>query len=189
MKITSNPNNVFMSDLSKYQLVGFHATSSLACEGIETKGFLPDKIFTNAVHERLIAMAKSRGIYTLDYEEWLLLRSVTFAKDHGDALRHISQGSAGGQGLKNMSMILEKIANIEDTDEATFTYRITRKIDSILAASSVVYAVDLSNLGPRLDPDRIQPLFYFRWNPHESLPLASEIAPSRIIEKLNVQLY
>lgn len=60
------------------------------------------------------------------------------------------------------------------------------KIEEIRNAGSVIYAVDLSNLGPRLDADRYQPLYYYRWNPAEPLPEISEITPSRIIEKITI---
>ena len=186
MEAISSPNNLFNIDLEKYETVGFHATSSCVCANIEVAGFLPDKIFTEFEHKRLITIARSKGIDTSDHEAWLSLCSVTFAKDSFTAINHIKNGFAGGQGLKNISEIIDKITTLSDEDEIDFMSMLSNRIQLIRSATSVIYAVDLSNLGSRLNLDRIQPLYYFRWNPADPLPSISEIAPSRIIAKLNV---
>lgn len=187
METSYAPQSMFAIDFSQYKLVGFHATSSEAGASIEANGFLPHKIFSTQEHERLITIAASQGIDTSWHEQWLKMRSVTFAKKESDALNHIDQGSAGGQALKTMAEILGKITGLGDGDDANFTRYLQGKIEAILSARPVVYAVDLSNLGLRLTSDHLQPLYYFRWNPEEPLPLISEIGPSRIIKKLCLQ--
>lgn len=188
MEVIQNSENIFTNDFSKYDVVGFHSTSSLACNRIETNGFLPDKIFCQLDHDRLITIARKQKIDTGWYEQWLNLRSVTFTREQCDALKHIKQGSAGGQGIKNISDILTGINCAEVSEDANFLGMLEERCEAIRSAKPVVYAVDLSNLGQRLDSDRIQPFYYFRWNPELPLPLVSEILPSRIIAKLNVQL-
>lgn len=175
---------MFTTDFSSYALVGFHATSINACKSIEAVGFLPDKIFARIEHARLISIAQSQSIDTSTHEEWLNMYSATFTKDKADALNHIRLGSAGGQGLKNVTEILDRISGLSNKEDAAFVTMLQHKIKAIRSASSVIYAVDLSNLGPRLDTDRNRPLYYYRWNPAEPLPEVSEIAPSRIIEKI-----
>jgi len=177
---------MFSNDFSSYDVVGFHATSITACEGIETNGFLPNKIFTPHEHNRLIAIAKKQGIDTSWHEQWLTMLSVTFTKEKTDAENHINQGSAGGQGLKTIALILGQISDVIDSADATFVGTLRQKIENIQNADSVIYAVDLSNLSPRLDEDKRQPFYYFRWHPEHPLPLISEISPSRIIEKVTI---
>ena len=186
MEVVSNPNNLFTINLQKYETVGFHATSSCACVNIEATGFLPDKIFTELDHQRLIEIAKLKGIDTCYYEQWLCMRSVTFTKDCCTAINHIKNGFAGGQGLKNISEILDEITNQSDEDEIVLMNMFRKRIQCIRSARSVIYAVDLSGLGPRLSIDSIQSLYYFRWDPAAPLPSISEIAPSCIIAKLNL---
>lgn len=100
---------MFTTDFSSYALVGFHATSINSCKSIEAVGFFPDKIFALKEHDRLISIAQSQKIVTSTHEEWLTMYSVTFTKDKADAQNHIRQGSAGGQGLKNITEILARI--------------------------------------------------------------------------------
>lgn len=177
---------MFTTDFSSYALVGFHATSINACKSIEAVGFLPNKIFSRKEHDRLISIAQSQNIVTSSHEEWLTMYSVTFTKDKADAQNHIRQGSAGGQGLKNITEILDRISGLSNKEDAAFVTMLQHKTEAIRSADSVIYAVDLSNLEPRLDTDRYRPLYYYRWNPAETLPEVSEITPSRIIEKITI---
>ncbi|MBT9499589.1 MAG: hypothetical protein IV103_20755 [Zoogloea sp.] len=177
---------MFTTDFSNYPLVGFHATSISACESIQAVGFLPNKIFSREEHDRLISIAQSQNIVTSTHEEWLTMYSVTFTKDKADAQNHIKQGSAGGQGLMNITGILDRISGLSNNNDAIFVAMLQQKIEAIQSAGTVIYAVDLSNLGLRLDTDRHRPLYYYRWNPAEPLPEASEISPSRIIEKITI---
>lgn len=177
---------MFTTDFSSYALVGFHATSIITCESIEAVGFLPNKIFSGKEHDRLISIAQSQNIVTSTHEEWLAMYSVTFTQDKADAQNHIRQGSAGGQGLKNITEILDRISALSNNEDAAFVAMLQHTIEAIRSAGSVIYAVDLSNLGPRLDTDRYRPLYHYRWNLAAPLPEVSEIAPSRIIEKITV---
>ncbi len=145
---------------------------------------MPNKIFELADHERLIAIAKAQGVDTFSYENWLSMRSVTFTIIPDDALKHTAHGKAGGQGLKNISQILEKLPNALDEGDQSFVARLAESIDAIRSDQSITYVVDLSTLGPRLDKDKLQPFYYYRWNPDEALPEFSEIAPDRILVKL-----
>jgi hypothetical protein len=170
--------------MSADQVVGFHSTSLAASSRIEKVGFFPNKIFDEADHSRLIAIAKTHGVKTFDYENWLSMRSVTFTIKPGDAIKHIRHGKAGGQGLKNICHILEQLPETTDVGDQSFLTEIESQIDAIRKDQAVTYAVDLSSLGPRLDKDKVQPFFYYRWHPNEALPEISEIAPTRILMKL-----
>ena len=68
--------------------------------------------------------------------------------------------------------------------ERTFVDCLKSKIEEVRADQPVTYIVDLSNLGPRLDPDRVQPFYYYRWHPDKEFPMVSEIGPDRILVKL-----
>lgn len=112
------------------------------------------------------------------------MRSVTFTQNPDHAIRHIEQGSAGGQGLKNITAIIEALPQQLTEDESTFIDSLKGKINVICSDQPVIYIVDLTNLGPRLDPDRVQPFYYYRWHPEKDLPEISEIGPERILMKL-----
>ena len=93
-------------DLGQYEVVGFHATSSLASAEIEQVGFLPHKILEHDDHKRILSVAIGLGLDVGSYVEWLEMRSVTFTKLLSQAVRHALEGRAGGQGLINVERLL-----------------------------------------------------------------------------------
>ena len=184
MKVTQDPDDVLNFSPSEGQLVGFHSTSISASVQIEKQGFLPDKIFDLSEHERLMAIAKTHNLDVFSYERWLSMRSVTFTVSPHDALKHITDGKSGGQGLKNITKIIEKLPKTLDEDDRRFVEKIESRINTIRECDPITYVVDLSNLGPRLDKDQHQPFYHYRWNPSVPLSNFSEIAPTRILLKL-----
>jgi hypothetical protein len=184
MRVTSNEAELNSIDRSICSLVGFHATASSASPSIEKHGFLPEKILTTADHERLLEMSTSKDIDTSFYREWLKMCSVTFAKTPAQAIAHIRNGSAGGQGLKNIKEILGKLRQSLDEADNAFVKAVECKVAHIGATTPVVYAVCLSELGPRLKSGGTYHHYY--WNPSAPLPLTSEISSSRILLKLEI---
>ena len=167
------------------QIVGYHSSIHSAAIAIESAGFLPNKILTLAEHSRLIAIAQEHGVDTLNLRGWLELRSVTFTQRPEEALKHIAQGSAGGQGLKNLTTIIEALSSQTlAPDDRVFTDSIGAQIRAVQTDKPITYAVDLTGLGPRLTRDHLQPFYYFRWNPALDLPETSEVGPDRILLKL-----
>jgi len=187
VEVITNSENMFTNDFREYEVVGFHATSSLACKHIEVNGFLPDKILSEQEHARLISIATSQDIDTKDYEAWLRMRSVTFTIKSSSALNHVKQRNSGGQGLKNIDDILRGI-NRTTCKDAEFLDKIKDNIEGIRSADPVIYAVNLSHLGRRLVTDNRKPFYYVYWDTTKSLPDVSEVAPTHIIAKLLVQL-
>ena len=114
MKIERNTSNQFSLSFSGYSHFGFHATSSLASSEIEKVGILPNKIFDSSDHQIIISEAFALGIDVSLYQEWLQMRSITFAKNQADALAHVTQGSSGGQGLGTMLTVLNAISSKGD---------------------------------------------------------------------------
>src|SRR3989339_805820 len=76
-------------DLTQYEAVGFHATSSLACAEIEQVGFLPHKILSQEHHSQILSMARRLSLDTSNYAEWLAVTGLA------DAERHAGQSDAG----------------------------------------------------------------------------------------------
>ena len=186
MKISSNPENRFFTDFSRYEVIGFHGTTERVCNLIESKGFLPDKIFPESSHNCIRSAARLLDIDTLSYDQWLEMRSVTFAKEAARAIDHINAGNAGGQGLKNIKSVLDKILQRGDDQQKNTAREFVEQIECIQQANAVIYAVDLSGLKCRLVEDTRQPFYQFYWNPDLPLPTVSEIAPSRLIERLSI---
>ena len=186
MKISSNPENKFVTDFSMYEVIGFHGTTELACQLIEDKGFLPDKVFPELVHDDIRGAARLLDINTSDYDQWLEMRSVTFAQEAAAAINHITTGNAGGQGLKNMAIVLEGVLRHGDDRQKSLACKHVEQIERIRQANAVVYAVNLSGLGQRLVKDPYQPFYQFYWNPNLPLPALSEIGSSRLIERLSI---
>ena len=169
-----------------YEVIGFHGTTELACEMIEDKGFLPDKVFPESVHDDIRSAARLLDIDTSYYDQWLEMRSVTFAQEAIAAINHITTVNAGGQGLKNMAAVLEEIVQRGDDQQSNLARKHVAQIERIRQANAVVYAVNLSGLNQRLVKDANQPFYHFYWNPSLPLPAVSEIAPSRLIERLSI---
>ena len=186
MNTSSNTENKFVTNLSKYKVVGFHATTELACEMIEGKGFLPDKVFPESVHNEICSTASLLKIDTQNYVEWLDMRSATFAQEATAAVNHIITGNAGGQGLRWMEAVLEQILQRGKEQQKNLAHGPYDHIQRIRQAGAVVYAVDLSELGPCLVKDKHRPLYQFYWDPSIPPPAVSEIAPSRLIERLSI---
>jgi hypothetical protein len=187
MKIERNQANTFTINFDNHSIVGFHATSSLACSDIESVGFLPSKIFTSKEHDQIVSEAKSLSIDTVSYEEWLKMRSVTFTKQCSIALSHLAQGNAGGQGLFNITEVLKQIGNLGDETQRSAATDYHRRIQVVRDAATVVYAVDLSNLGRRLVLDHHQQdLFQVYFDPSVPLPAKSIVESARIIGRLDV---
>jgi len=169
---------------SGHTVLGFHGTTSLACERIETYGFLPHKVLAESEHEGILCIASSLGIDTAGYTDWLRMRSVTFAKHVEDAISHVKNGSSGGQGLRNIQVVLGSIAEHGDNTQKEVVQRVNEKILLMRKAVPVVYAVDLSGLGPRLVNDQHQPFYQYYWNPDAPWPKSSDIDQSRLVARL-----
>ena len=167
-----------------HETFGFHGTSSLASEDIETKGFLPSKVFSESDHTSLLSMASSLSIDTSGYTEWLGMRSVTFAMQAEAAVSHVLNGSSGGQGLQNMQAVLFKILEIGSVQQVERATVFVEKLESIRKAPPVIYAVNLSDFGQRLVNDRRQPLYQYYWDLGPPTPKVSDIGPSRLLAKL-----
>ncbi|BFI96228.1 MAG: hypothetical protein RSP_17380 [Rhodanobacter sp.] len=164
-------------------MVGFHGTTSAASAVIETQGFLPNKVFSAHEHTQILELARALGWNTGSYQQWLDMRSVSFAKDPLFAIHHVTNaGNAGGQGLYNVRDALAFILNNGSDESRAVAQAFQQKLAQLRAAAPVIYMVDLSNLGPRLVPSEVDYNMY--WNPEEALPAISEIDPGRIIEKL-----
>lgn len=166
------------------QIIGYHSSVYSACSGIERVGFLPDKIFPLEEHRKLLEIAEVYKIDSLSLQSWFSMWSVTFTRRPEEAIKHIQQGSAGGQGLKNLTAIIEKLPPELSREEKSFIDCLREKIQRIRTDQPVSYIVDLTDLGARLDPDHHQPFYYYRWNPAEQLPKKSEVGPERILMKL-----
>ncbi len=171
---------------SGHAVCGFHGTTSLVCERIETFGFLPNKVLADSEHEAVLGIATSLGIDTSGYTDWLRMRSVTFAMNIDGAIKHVKNGSSGGQGLRNIQSVLRSILENGDTSQKDAAQRINEKILLTRNAASVVYAVDLVGLGPRLVNDQRQALYHYYWNPDPPSPMTSDIGPGRLIARLTV---
>lgn len=167
-----------------HETVGFHGTSSFACEEIETDGFLPSKVFSESDHASLLSMASLLSIDTSSYKEWLGMRSVTFAKQADAAVSHVQNGSSGGQGLKNTQQVLLNILALGNDRQKEIVTAFVEKLEAIREAPPVVYAVNLGGFGQRLVNDQHQPLYQYYWNPSLPVPEISDIGPNRLIAKL-----
>lgn len=157
-----------------------------ACKMIEIKGFLPDKVFQKSVHDGIVSVAQLLNIDVNYYCKWLEMRSVTFTQEANAAVQHMVNGNAGGQGLKNMSTVLQEIVKRGNDHQKHMASGLIEQIEAIRLSPAVVYAVDLSGLGQRLVKDLYQPLYQVYWNPDIPLPEVSEIAPSHLIERLSI---
>jgi len=185
MIITKNLADFFAFQAIQNQKLGYHSTVLSASYEIETSGFLPDKIFSETDHYKLINIAVAHQEDTSALQEWLALRSVTFTQHPNNAIEHIKQGSSGGQGLKNVTELIQKLSSSDISDvERIFIDSMSKKIQEIRADQSVSYIVNLSDLGQRLGNDQRQPFYYYRWHPENALPEISEIGPERILLKL-----
>jgi len=184
MVITDDLSTFHAFEASPNQVLGYHSSVRSACAAIEELGFLPNKIFPLEDHNALIKMAAAYQVDSSDLQTWLAMRSVTFTRRPDEAIYHIQQGSAGGQGLKNLTAIIKELSPKVSGQERTFVDCLKSKIEEVRADQPVTYIVDLSNLGPRLDPDRVQPFYYYRWHPDKEFPMVSELGPDRILVKL-----
>ena len=187
MKIESNPLNAFSEDFAQFDVIGFHATSSLACTQIESAGFLPSKIFLPEEHEQILSIGGSLGVNLFSYKEWLDMRSITFTQDFNTARSHILQGNSGGQGLFNVVNVLQEIRKIGDSQQVSIASNFLSKVDELRSSSCVIYAVDLSRLGQRLVRDKNQPgLYQVYFDPQAPLPKVSVVDPHCIIARLDL---
>lgn len=110
--------------------------------------------------------------------------SVTFAQRIQDSISHIAAGHSGGQGLGGAEEALRAIVERGDEAERKLARSFLERIESIRNSPSVVYAVELSDLGERLVCDQRSPYYHYYWNPQSPLPAVSEINPSRLIAQL-----
>jgi len=182
VKIESNPNNKFTYDFSSYENIGFHGTSSLVESEIETHGFIPNKVFSQEEHEQILRAANKLEVDISWYQGWLEMRSITFAENEEDALSHIQNGSSGGQGLANLLGVLIAISEAGGTEERDMA----AKFELIRDSSSVIYAVNLTGLGPRLVRDRHQPFYQVYFDPNTVVPEASIVSKESLIAKLQI---
>lgn len=173
-------------DLSLYDKIGFHTTSSDACDAIEQVGFLPHKILEANEHDRLLRIAQDLELETVSYEQWLAMRSVTFTKTRDEVLAHVQSGNAGGQGLFNIDRLLAEVGDVGAGSDATFVASIKAKLQSRRDSDPIIYVVDLSGLGPRLVNKPPGDFYQYFWDREADLPAASEIDPSRLIAKLTL---
>lgn len=167
------------------RVIGYHSTVRSASTEIEEFGFLPNKILPLEYHQKLIGLAEKFKIDSSGLQDWLSMRSVTFTRSPDDAIKHIGQGNAGGQGLKNVRKIIGALPTQLTADECAFINSLQGKVDDVCNDQPVTYIVDLTDLGPRLDSDKIQPYYYYRWHPEKDLPEMSEIGADRILMKLS----
>lgn len=172
--------------LANYEVVAFHATSITACKKIEQIGFVPSKIISEVEHEQILCMARYLNLNTFSYTEWLEMRSVTFTKLLEQAVSHVRNGWAGGQGLIQVKRLLDQILDSGEERYALLANELLQKIRNILESESVIYVVDLSGLEERVVDDKKSGFFQFYWDPEKPLPKISEIDPSRLIARLTV---
>ena len=185
--VESNAVNQFTCDFSAYDVVGFHGTSSDASARIETVGFLPDKLFSLHEHESFVSIARQLGLNLNDYLQWMEMRSATFVENSNDAVGHVLKGNCGGQGLNNMVGLLEEIHLHGSDDQKGIARAMMERISFVRNSAAVVYAVDLSGLGPRLVKDKYRPYHHVYWDKNAPLPAVSELGPSRLIARLDVR--
>jgi hypothetical protein len=178
----------FTTSFSNYQPIGFHASSTKASPEIEKNGIYPSKVFGYSEHEKIISIANEIRIDAEYYKHWLEMRSVTFTREFASAMSHIRQGSAGGgQGLGNMVNVLNEIKLMGNEYQKNVAETYLSKIQLLRSSSPVIYAVDLSHLGPRLVMDQHQPLYQLYWQPDCNLPPSEQlITPAHLISKLEV---
>ncbi|OXI29548.1 hypothetical protein [Burkholderia aenigmatica] len=166
------------------ELVGFHGTSSLACEKIDTHGFLPDKVFPKADHDQIIKIAESLEADTSCYLQWLDMQSVSFAQHAQFAINHVTSGHSGGQGLAHVEAALKLILDRGDEYQKDFAGPLLERIESIRQAPVVIYAVDLSGFGARLAHNQERAIFHYHLDPNAPFPKTSDIGPARVIARL-----
>ncbi|MQA41592.1 hypothetical protein [Rugamonas aquatica] len=182
MLISKNSTNSFATDFSKYEKVGFHCTSIVAAPKIESAGFLPAKVFEEAVHVAVVAAIKTSQIAAGAYFGWLGMKSISFGGSLASARAQIH--SSGGQGLNGMCEALTALLTNGSDEHAQMAQHLLNEIAEILKSPVVIYAVDLSGLGPRLARQGEDYQVYFRED--EPLPTMSLVGPSRLIERLEL---
>jgi len=181
-----NSEDELIAACTGYALVGFHGTSSLACQKIDTDGFLPDKVFPKADHCQIISIAASLEADTSGYLEWLDMRSVSFAQHAQFAINHVRIGRSGGQGLAHVEAALQLIFDRGDEHQRNVARPLLERIESIRQAPSVIYAVDLSGFGARLANDQERSIFHYHLDPNAPFPKTSDIGPGRVIARLHL---
>lgn len=173
----------FQTSLAGFDKVGYHGTTSLAATDIEAHGFLPNKVFADHEHSLILQMAGELGWSTWNYNEWLGMKSVSFAKDPNFAINHVTAaGKAGGQGLYNVREALDVILRIGSDENRAVAQKFQQKLSGLRAAHPVIYMVNLSNLEPRLVEGGGD--YNIFWDRSKPLPTSSIIGSERIIEKL-----
>ena len=185
MLITKNQKNEFQTDFNKFSKVGFHGTTLLATNQIEARGLLPVKVFDQAKHDEVLKLCEQYNLETCSYAQWLGMRSVSFGVEAKRAVLHMKSGNGGGQGLMNMIDVLTQLVERGDDAVKVYAQDMLKKIDTARQSQLVVYAVDLSNLGPPLVVQDAE-VFQYYFNPTIPLPAISLIDPSRLIERLDL---
>ncbi|AJE98838.1 hypothetical protein [Pandoraea apista] len=170
-----------------FDTVGFHGTSSLACQKIETNGFLPDKIFSDSDRDDILSTALRLEIDTSGYRQWIAMRSTTFTKQVDAAINHVRSGHSGGQGLINVQAVLQSMQDKGTDADKEFAQRHLTTIQNIRDASRVIYAVDLSGFGKRIVDDEFRSLYQYHLNPNVPLPATGDIGPQRLIARLDLK--
>jgi hypothetical protein len=97
----------------------------------------------------------------------------------------MKSGSGGGQGLMNMIDVLNQLVECGDDVVKVYAQDMLKKIDMARQSQPVVYAVDLSGLGPPLVVQDAE-VFQYYFNPAIPLPAISLIDPSCLIERLDL---
>lgn len=185
--------NKFTRDFTNYEVVGYHGTSAITAERIEVDGFFPSKVFEESFHHQFFDEVRKVGnvdpLFQKNlnsYQQWLneTTFSITFTPEFDDALNHVKSGKAGGQGIWFMYQVAEKMLELNGSKMAQ---EVVHKIDE-LRAESVIYAVDLTNLGDRLvwpsEKKTETPFFHIYINPDS--PQVTPITPDRLLAKLLV---
>lgn len=179
-------SNQFSFDVSQFEIIGYHGTSSAFCTDIEANGFIPQKVLSPSEHDVILETAEELEIDTDSYKQWLGMRSITFAKDAIDAISHVTSGQSGIQGAKNVLDALTAIRELGDKQQIDTIGGFREKIEELRNTNPVVYAVDLTGLGDRLTEDARRPYFQIYEEYGADVPKTGFIDPSRLIARLDL---
>lgn len=163
-------------------MIGYHATSKINSADIEANGFRPIKILSDNDHSSLQEALKRNNVsqsISAPYTEWMDLRSVTFTSDKQSVVKHILEGSAGGQGSGNIERLLLHI-----NDDPSLVSRIAVMLNDIKNSEKVIYKIDLSRLGATFKQCLHRTnIYYYRWDSKLTPEKCPSVPSSRILAK------
>ena len=116
------------------------------------------------------------------------MRSVSFTIDGAAAIAHIRKNGGCGQGIGTAIKLLEEVVRLGDFSQQAEAEELRSKIRCANERRAVVYAINVSNLGPRIVKDKFQPFLHFYWDPQKPLPLSSEITPMMLFARLDLKV-